>query len=102
MWLKLRIIFTILSAICVAAVLPLGAWLSWLWAGIAVISAFLFYFLMLWCKSHQPKGLETEEKEARVYTEVERILKEVDINTLSPMQAFMLLGDLKEKLDEEK
>ena len=63
MWLKLRIIFTILSAICVAAVLPLGAWLSWLWAGIAIFSAFLFYLLMLWCKSHQPKGLETEEKE---------------------------------------
>ena len=42
-----------------------------------------------------------EERVERQYTEVERILKDVDINTLSPMQAFMLLGDLKEKLEEE-
>lgn len=44
---------------------------------------------------------QTEEKEERTYTEVERILRDVDINTLSPMQAFMLVGDLKEKLEEE-
>ncbi len=43
-----------------------------------------------------------EEETERIYTEVERILKDTDINTLSPMQAFMLLSDLKEKLDEEK
>ncbi len=42
-----------------------------------------------------------EEPVERVYTEVERIVKDTDINTLSPMQAFMLLSDLKEKLDEE-
>ncbi len=43
-----------------------------------------------------------EEEVARQYTEVERILMDTDINTLSPMQAFMLLSDLKDKLDEEK
>ncbi len=43
-----------------------------------------------------------EEEEKRTFTEVERLLAEVDMNTLSPMQAFMLLSDLKEKLDEEK
>ncbi len=42
-----------------------------------------------------------EEKEERQLTEVEKIIAEVDINTLSPMQAFMLLSDLKEKLEEE-
>ena len=42
-----------------------------------------------------------EEKETRQLTEVERLIAEVDINTLSPMQAFMLLSDLKEKLEEE-
>ena len=31
-------------------------------------------------------------------SEVETILSEVDLNTLSPMQAFMLLGDLVEKV----
>ncbi len=43
-----------------------------------------------------------EEQEERQWTEVEKILKDTDINTLSPMQAFMLLSDLKDRLDEEK
>ncbi len=44
---------------------------------------------------------EEENKEARRYTEVEKILMDTDMNTLSPMQAFMLLSDLKGKLEEE-
>ncbi len=44
---------------------------------------------------------DEEEKVERVYTEVERILRDIDVNTLSPMQALMLLGDLKEKIEEE-
>ena len=63
MWLKLRIIFTIISAILIAAVIPLGVWLGWPWAGIAGLSAFLFYMLMLWCKSHQPTEPEDETSE---------------------------------------
>ncbi len=43
-----------------------------------------------------------EETEEREYTEVERILLDTDLNTLSPMQAFMLLNDLKDKVSEEK
>ncbi len=43
-----------------------------------------------------------EEKEEKVLTEVEKIILDTDLNTLSPMQAFMLLNDLKERLDEEK
>ena len=31
----------------------------------------------------------------------EKIISEIDLNTMSPMQAFMLLGDLKDKLDGE-
>ena len=42
-----------------------------------------------------------EESEARQLSEVEKLIAEVDINTLSPMQAFLLLSDLKEKLEEE-
>ena len=49
----------------------------------------------------QTSALEIEEKEERVLTEVEKILQETDINTLSPMQALLLLGDLKDKLDVE-
>ena len=42
-----------------------------------------------------------EEKEERTFTGVEKLLLETDINTLSPMQALLLLGDLKNKLDVE-
>ena len=42
-----------------------------------------------------------DEPQEKQLTEVEKILSEIDINTLSPMQAFLLLGDLKEKLEAE-
>ena len=65
MWLKFRIIFTIISAVFAAAVIPLGAFLDWIWAGIAVGAAFLFYVLMLWCKSRQPAEQEDEINEIK-------------------------------------
>ena len=43
-----------------------------------------------------------EKEEEKSLSEVERILLETDLNTMSPMQAFMLLGDLKDKLDGDK
>ncbi|MBQ8446248.1 MAG: DNA mismatch repair protein MutS, partial [Clostridia bacterium] len=45
-------------------------------------------------------GLE-EEKTERELTEIEQLIADTDINTLSPMQALLLLGDLKEKLESE-
>ena len=39
-----------------------------------------------------------EPIEERKLSEVEEILSETDVNTLSPMQALLLLSDLKEKL----
>jgi DNA mismatch repair protein MutS len=44
---------------------------------------------------------EEEVSEEKQLTEVERIISEIDINTLSPMQAFLLLSDLKDKLQGE-
>ena len=44
---------------------------------------------------------EQKDEEVRE-SEVEKILKETDINSLSPMQAFVLLGDLIEKVKDEK
>jgi DNA mismatch repair protein MutS len=44
---------------------------------------------------------EEEETQEKTLTEVERIVAETDINTLSPMQALLLLGDLKDKLSTE-
>lgn len=45
------------------------------------------------------KEFEThfEEQEEPSYSEIETILREVDMNAISPMQAFMVLGDLVEK-----
>ncbi len=43
-----------------------------------------------------------EPQEEKTLSEVERILSEVDLNTMSPMQAFLLLSDLKDKLDGDK
>lgn len=40
-----------------------------------------------------------KETEEPVVSEVERILSDIDVNTLSPMQALMLLSDLKEKIN---
>ncbi len=45
--------------------------------------------------------IEEEEKQEKTYTEVEKILMQTDVNTLSPMQALLLLSDLKEKITEE-
>ncbi len=42
--------------------------------------------------------LEFMEEAKKQLTEVERILAQTDINTLSPMQALMLISDLKEKV----
>ena len=45
--------------------------------------------------------IEVEEEQKRPLCMVEKILDETDINTLSPMQALMLLSDLKEKVGME-
>ena len=45
---------------------------------------------------------ETEEEpHERTLSEAEKILAETDLNTLSPMQALLLLSDLKEKVKSE-
>ena len=35
-------------------------------------------------------------------SEIVKILREVDMNNLSPMQAFLLVGDLVEKVKDEE
>jgi DNA mismatch repair protein MutS len=49
----------------------------------------------------QTEFVEEEVVEEKTLTEIEKIISEIDLNTMSPMQAFMLLGDLKDKLDGE-
>ena len=43
-----------------------------------------------------------EQEEKRELCEVEEILSQTDVNTLSPMQALLLLNDLKDKIRLEK
>ena len=47
----------------------------------------------------QTEVVEEEHVEEKKLTEIEQIISELDLNTMSPMQAFMLLGDLKERLE---
>lgn len=55
MFLKLRIIFTILSAICAGFALLIGTWFNLTWAIITAIAGVAFFILMLICKQEQEK-----------------------------------------------
>ncbi len=50
----------------------------------------------------QTDFVEEAPIEKRELSEVEKILAEIDLNTMSPMQAFMLLGDLKDRIEGDK
>ena len=52
----LRIVFTALSAIFIALVIPAGALHSWLAAILCVAGAVLFFGLMLLCKQRQEEN----------------------------------------------
>jgi len=60
MFLKLQILFTILSAIFVAGVFPLGILINWNAAIISALAAFLFFSLMYVCKQKN-KELHPED-----------------------------------------
>ncbi|MBQ8658122.1 MAG: hypothetical protein IJ506_03225 [Clostridia bacterium] len=62
MYLKLQIIFTILSAIFVAGVFPLGILIDWNAAIVSALAAFLFFSLMYVCKQKN-KSLHPEDYE---------------------------------------
>ena len=53
MYLKLRVLFTILSAICLAFILPAGALFGWIWFVIFGGAAVVFFLAMLICKQKQ-------------------------------------------------
>ena len=47
---NLQIIFTVLAAICIAALIPLGAIFGWGYAILCAMFAVLFFLLMKLCK----------------------------------------------------
>ena len=53
MWKILRIIFTILCAVCLVALLPIGAWGDLPWVLGILLAAAVFFMAMLFCKSKQ-------------------------------------------------
>ena len=61
MLVTLRILFTVISAVFIAVILPVGALLGWGWAGACGLFAVLFFMLMLLCKQSQ-EFKEREEK----------------------------------------
>ena len=56
MFQTLRIVFTILSALCVLAVMPVGAFVGLPYALICVAAAFVFYVVMLYFKTKQEQS----------------------------------------------
>ena len=53
MLLRLRVIFTVISAVFLAAVFPVGIFLDWPWAVACALCAGLFFVLMWVCKKKQ-------------------------------------------------
>ena len=66
-----RIFFTLLSVLCVAAVIPVGIFGGWLWAVICILGAFAFYLLMLICKQAMDKNAPSPQNEEKSVSEKE-------------------------------
>ena len=49
-------------------------------------------------KSRMAPTVEAEPADEIALTEIERIIMDTDLDNLSPMQAFLLVSDLKEKV----
>ncbi len=75
MFLKLRIVFTILSALCLAGIIPAAVWGGGLWFGILGAGALFFFTVMLLCKQSQEREEEKAQKEASPNADEERDLK---------------------------
>lgn len=58
-----RIAFTILSAILLASIIPIGTFFGWDYAVFCGVGAFIFFALMYLCKQAQEKqeSVQTEE-----------------------------------------
>ncbi len=66
MYKHLRIIFTILSAICIAAVIPVGALLGWSAAIYCALGALLFFLVMMICKQKQISSEDSEQENTEI------------------------------------
>ena len=60
MLLFFQVFFIVLSAVCVAGTIPIGAFFGFTWAIILVLGATLFYFLSMLCKNARPDRSEEQ------------------------------------------
>ena len=67
MFLKLRIFFTILSALCLGFALTAGALWGYHWIFILGLGALLFFMLMLICKRAQETKEQKEEEDKKFF-----------------------------------
>jgi len=68
MYLKLRIFFTILSALCLAFALTAGAIWGYIWAIVLGLAAVLFFLLMKIFKQAQESQEEKKAEEEKFFT----------------------------------
>ena len=76
MFLKLRVVFTIASAICLGLALPLGAMLHYIWAVGMGIGALLFFLLMLVCKQEQELRKNADKNKTADFLSPENVTEE--------------------------
>ena len=100
--LYLRVIFTILSAVCIAALIPLGALFGWAWVGYCFLGALLFFVFMLLCKQSQDiKALKSgREKQSPTTMENSSVLADVPA-TQEPSQDVSTTQEKHEMPDME-
>ena len=58
----LQILFTVISAMLIAAIVPVGIFLGWGWSGACGILAVLFFVLMLLCKQSVAQNAENKQR----------------------------------------
>ena len=63
MFYKLRILFTVLSALCLVALLPMGTFFGLSAFIPTALCAGIFFFVMLFCKQEQEKREPKQEDE---------------------------------------
>ena len=68
MYLKLRVFFTVLSALCLAFALTAGALWGYIWAIILGLGALLFFMLMLVFKQAQENQEQQEAENNKFFT----------------------------------
>ena len=84
MFLKLRILFTILSALCLATALTAGAIWGWTWTILLGLGALLFFMLMLYFKRAQESQEEKEKEERKFFTNDQTVSLNEEDNQNTP------------------